>query len=155
MLKVVREANMTKVGNLINSKNGEVWSVHPDSSVFDAVKLMDEKGIGTVIVLVDGELAGIMSERDYARKVVLKDRSSRGTMVKDIMTRRVFHTLPEQSLEECMAVMTQHHIRHLPVMDQNRVVGMISIGDIVKNIIEAQQYQIEHLEHCITWGESY
>ena len=146
---------MTKVGNLINSKNGEVWSVHPDSSVFDAVKLMDEKGIGTVIVLVDGELAGIMSERDYARKVVLKDRSSRGTMVKDIMTRRVFHTLPEQSLEECMAVMTQHHIRHLPVMDQNRVVGMISIGDIVKNIIEAQQYQIEHLEHCITWGESY
>ena len=146
---------MTKVGNLINSKNGEIWSVHPDSSVFDAVKLMDEKGIGTVIVLVDGELAGIMSERDYARKVVLKDRSSRGTMVKDIMTRRVFHTLPEQSLEECMAVMTQHHIRHLPVMDQNRVVGMISIGDIVKNIIEAQQYQIEHLEHCITWGESY
>lgn len=146
---------MSKVLNLIGIKSTEIWSVHPDATVFDAIQLMDEKGIGAVVVLLNGQLVGIMSERDYARKVVLKDRLSRETLVKDIMTRRVFHTLPEQSIDDCMAIMTQHHIRHLPVVAENRVVGMISLGDMVKHIIAEQQHTIEHLEHCITWGESY
>lgn len=146
---------MSKVSNLIGIKSVKIWSIHPDATVFDAIKLMDEKGIGAVVVLLDDELVGIMSERDYARKVVLKDRLSRETLVKDIMTRRVFHTLPEQSIDDCMAIMTKHHIRHLPVVAENRVVGMISLGDMVKHIIADQQHTIEHLEHCITWGESY
>jgi CBS domain-containing protein len=108
-----------------------------------------------VVVLLNDELIGIMSERDYARKVVLKGLSSRETPVKDIMTRRVFHTAPEQSVDECMAVMTKNRIRHLPVMQDNRVIGMISIGDVVKDIIAEQQDKIEHLEQSITWSESY
>lgn len=116
---------------------------------------MEEKGIGAVIVLRDDELVGIMSERDYARKVILKDRASRDTKVKDIMTRRVFHTMLDHSIEHCMAVMTQHRIRHLPVVENKKVVGMISIGDVVKNIIAEQQDTIEHLEHCVSWSESY
>ena len=146
---------MTRVENLIGSKGGDIWSVQPDTTVFDAIKLMDEKGIGVVVVLLDGELIGIMSERDYARKVILKDRSSKETQVKEIMTRSVYHTFPEQSVDECMAVMTKHRIRHLPVMQDKQVIGMISIGDVVKDIIAEQQDKIEHLEHCITWGESY
>ncbi|MCW8827018.1 MAG: CBS domain-containing protein [Gammaproteobacteria bacterium] len=146
---------MTKVENLIGSKGGDIWGVQPDTSVFDAIKLMDDKGIGAVVVLLDGELIGIMSERDYARKVVLKDRLSKETLVKEIMTRSVYHTFPEQSVDECMAVMTKHRIRHLPVMQDGKVVGMISIGDVVKDIIAEQQDKIEHLEHCITWAESY
>ncbi len=146
---------MDTVKNMIADRDAKVWSIHPDASVFNAIKLMDEKKIGAVIVLLDGELVGILSERDYARKVILKDRSSRETMVKDIMTRRVFYTLLEQGIEECMATMTQHQIRHLPVMDEAKVIGMISIGDVVKYIITEQQYTIKHLEHCVSWGESY
>ncbi|MDH3353976.1 MAG: CBS domain-containing protein [Chromatiales bacterium] len=146
---------MSKIEQLINNKACDLWSVHPDTSVFEAIKLMDEKGIGALLVLLDGNLVGIFSERDYARKVILQDRSSRSTLVKEIMTRRVFHTFPEQSIEECMAIMTQHHIRHLPVVEDGQVIAMVSIGDLVKDIIKEQKYQIEHLEHCISWSESY
>ena len=146
---------MTKIKQLVKDRVGDVWSVSPDTSVFDAIKLMDSKGIGAVVVLRDDELVGILSERDYARKVVLKDRSSRSTKVKEIMTRRIFHTFAEQSIDECMAVMTEHRIRHLPVIENSRVIAMVSIGDIVKDIIKEQQHTIEHLEHCISWSESY
>lgn len=146
---------MVTVKDLIGGTMADVWSIHPDASVFEAIKIMEEKGIGAVIVLLDDELVGIMSERDYARKVILKDRASRDTKVKDIMTRRVFHTMLDQTIEHCMAVMTQHRIRHLPVVENKKVVGMISIGDVVKNIIADQQDTIEHLEHCVSWSESY
>jgi len=146
---------MTRIEKLIKNRVGEIWGIHPDATVYDAIRMMDEKGIGAVVVLLDGELIGIMSERDYARKVALKDRSSKETQVKEIMSRSVFHTFPEQSVDECMAVMTKHRIRHLPVLQDNKVIGMVTIGDLVKDIIAEQQDKIEHLEHCITWGESY
>ena len=116
---------------------------------------MDDKGVGALAVVQNDGLVGIISERDYARKVILKDRSSKETKVKEIMSTRVFHTFPEQKIEECMAVMTEHHIRHLPVIKDNKLVGMISLGDVVKEIISEQQFKIEQLEHTISWEESY
>ncbi len=146
---------MTNVGKLLEEKGSAVWHVTPDDTVFDAIKLMDEKGIGALAVLVDGTLAGIISERDYARKVILKGRSSKKTRVKDIMTRHIFYTFPEQDVEECLVVMSEHHIRHLPVMQNDKIIGMISLGDVVKDIIKEQKDKIAHLEHYITWEESY
>jgi len=116
---------------------------------------MDAKGIGALLVMHDGVLNGILSERDYARKVVLMGRSSRETQVKEIMTRQVYYTYPGQNTEECLVVMTEHHLRHLPVMQEERVIGMISMGDVVKDIIKEQQDRIAQLEHYISWEESY
>ncbi|HEB59497.1 MAG TPA: CBS domain-containing protein [Gammaproteobacteria bacterium] len=146
---------MATVESLLRKKGHDIWSISPDDSVFEAIRLMDEKGIGALAVVHDGALVGIISERDYARKVILKGRSSRDTPVRDIMTRKVFHTLADESVENCMLTMTKNHIRHLPVMDSDRLIGMISMGDVVKHIIEAQQDQIKHLEHCMIWEESY
>jgi len=116
---------------------------------------MDDKGVGALAVVSKGQLAGIISERDYARKVILKGRSSRETLVKEIMTTHVYHTIPEDEVESCMLVMTKHHIRHLPVLDDKVLVGMISLGDVVKEIIKQQQDKIKQLEHTVTWQESY
>lgn len=116
---------------------------------------MNEKSVGALPVVLDDKLVGILSERDYARKVILEDRSSKETQVKEIMTKRVFHTSPEQKVEECMAVMTEHHIRHLPVITDGKLSGMISVGDVVKYIISDQKFKIEQLEQTISWGESY
>ena len=146
---------MTTVEKLLEARKNEVWHIVPEASVYDAIKLMDEKSIGALAVVLDDELIGIISERDYARKVILKDRNSKDTKVKDIMTTRVFHTFPQQKIEECMAVMSEHHIRHLPVMENNKLVAMISIGDVVTEIISDQQFKIEQLEHTISWEESY
>lgn len=146
---------MTSVAELLKEKTAEVWSISPEQTVFDAIKMMDEKGVGALAVVSKGSLAGIVSERDYARKVILKGRSSRDTQVKEIMTTHVYHTVPEQEVEACMVVMSKHHIRHLPVLADKALVGMISLGDVVKEIIKQQKDKIKQLEHTVTWQESY
>ena len=146
---------MIDVATLLQSKPAEVWSISPADTVFAAIQLMDAKGIGALLVLQENELVGVLSERDYARKVILKGRASSETSVKEIMTRQVFYTYPEQNIEDCLIVMTERRIRHLPVMQAERVVGMISMGDVVKEIIKEQRDKIAQLEHYITWEESY
>ena len=127
-----------------------VETVAPSTSVFDAVKLMAEKNIGALLVLEQQKIVGIITERDYARKIVLMGRSSKETPVRDVMTFPVMYVRPDQSNEECMALMTDNRLRHLPVVDQGRLLGLISIGDLVKDIISEQKFIIEQLEHYIT-----
>jgi CBS domain-containing protein len=141
---------MVTVRQCLQSKGGEIWSVRPDVSVYQALEMMAEKDIGALLVLDGEKLVGIFSERDYARKVILQGKSSRDTWVSEIMTSRVVFVHLEQTIEECMALMTEKHIRHLPVLDGERLVGVISIGDVVKAIITEQQFVIEQLEHYIT-----
>ena len=141
---------MNKVSDLLMNKGKDVWSIGPDVFVFDAIKLMAEKGIGALVVMDDSKVIGIISERDYARKVILMGLSSRETQVKEIMTTRVVYANPEKSVEECMALMTDKHIRHLPIMEGEQLVGVISIGDLVKSIIAEQQFTIEQLEKYIS-----
>ncbi|MFQ5352281.1 MAG: CBS domain-containing protein [Candidatus Binatia bacterium] len=140
---------MKTVRQLLELKDGEIWSIGPEASVYAAIELMAEKRIGALMVLDQGRPLGIVSERDYARKVILKGRASENTRVDEIMTRRVFHARPEHTLDECMALMTDKNIRHLPVMDDERLLGMLSLGDLVKAIIAEQQFTIEELEHYI------
>lgn len=146
---------MSTIEKLIDINGSQVWTISPEDSVFNAIKEMNEHLVGALPVVVGEKLVGIISERDYARKVILKNRSSKDTLVKEIMTTRVFHTFPKQKIDECMAVMSEHHIRHLPVVVDGKLVGMISIGDVVKHIISEQQFKIEQLEHTISWSESY
>ena len=141
---------MKLAGQLVDSKGHDIYSIGPNSSVFDSIKLMAEKSVGALLVMKDGELKGIVTERDYARKVALKGRSSRDMKTKEIMTSRVAYVRPEQSVQECMALMTEKRIRHLPVVDGGQVLGIISIGDLVKSIIEEQQHVIEQLEQYIS-----
>lgn len=146
---------MKKVEKLLASKSHDLWHIGPEDSVYNAIKLMEDKEIGALAVLRNDTLIGIISERDYARKVILKNRSSKETKIKEIMTRQVYYTFPEQDIEECLAIMTRHHVRHLPVLQNSEIVGMISIGDVVREIISEQQFKIEHLEHTISWEEAY
>jgi CBS domain-containing protein len=141
---------MTRVRDILAVKGHDIWSVEPDTSVYDAIKLMADKGIGALLVLKDRQLVGIISERDYARKVILQGRASKTTPVSEIMTSRVIYAYPEQNIEECMALMTDKRIRHLPVLDQGQLIGVISIGDLVKSIIVEQKFIIEQLEKYIT-----
>lgn len=141
---------MTTVAQILKSKSDPaVYSTTPAASVFDAVRLMAEKNVGALLVLEGGTVAGMVTERDYARKVVLMARSSKDTPVRDIMTSPVVCVRPDQTSEECMALMTEKRLRHLPVMDQGRLVGLISIGDLVKDIISEQNFIIRQLEHYI------
>jgi len=140
---------MKRVKDILAVKGQDVWSIEPDASVYDAMKLMAEKEIGALMVMEGTKLVGLISERDYARKVILQGRASRTTQVKEIMTTRVVYTHPQQNIEECMAVMTEKRVRHLPVIDEERLVGVISIGDLVKSIISEQQFIIEQLERYI------
>jgi IMP dehydrogenase len=141
---------MTTVKQILDTKGYTVWSIQPQESVFAAIEQMAEKEVGALVVLEDDALVGIISERDYARKVILKGRSSHETTVQDIMTPHVIYVRLDQSIEECMALVTERRIRHLPVLDNRRVVGIISIGDLVKTIIAEQQFMIEQLEHYIS-----
>ena len=140
---------MKTVDNLLAKKGTEVWSIAPEASIYDAVSLMAEKGIGALLVMEGEQLRGIVSERDYARKVILAGKSSRETPVSDIMTSAVLCAKLEQTVEQCLALMTDKRIRHLPVAESGRVVGLVSIGDLVKEIIAEQQFIIEQLEHYI------
>jgi CBS domain-containing protein len=141
----------TTVAHLLAAKGRDVWSVRPDTTVYAALEEMSEKGVGALVVIDDdGRLAGIMSERDYARKVVLLDRVSKRTAVRDIMTEEVHTVVPDTTVAECMQTMTDRRIRHLPVLDAGLVVGVVSIGDIVKAVIHDQRFLIEQLEQYIT-----
>ena len=141
---------MKLVNQLLDSKGHDILSIAPSASVLDAITLMAEKGVGALIVM-DGEaMAGIVTERDYARKVILKGRSSDDTPVSDIMSTGVISTSPDQTVSSCMKVMTDKRIRHLPVVEGNKVTGLVSIGDLVKAIIADQKEEIEHLEQYIS-----
>ena len=141
---------MTSVAQLLKSKpNQEIFTVEAADSVYNAIKLMADKQIGALIVKENGAIAGIVTERDYARKVVLMDRSSKNTPVRDIMSSAVRFVRPDQTTDDCMALMTEKRMRHLPVIDGGKLVGMISIGDLVKNIISEQQFTIQQLEYYI------
>lgn len=140
---------MITVRQLLEGKGYDVWSITPDASVYDALALMADKGVGALLVLEGERLVGLISERDYARKVILKGKSSMETPVREIMTERVIWVGPEQTNEECMALMTAKHIRHLPVLVEDQVIGIISIGDVVKAIISEQEFLIEQLERYI------
>ena len=141
---------MNTLSQLLHGKGNEVWSMGPDATVYDAIHLMAEKGIGALVVLKDESLVGVISERDYARDVVLKDRSSKETLVKEIMSDKVVYADPHQTVDECLAVMTEKRIRHLPVMDGDQMLGLVSMGDLVKVIIAEQKLTIDQLERYIT-----
>jgi CBS domain-containing protein len=141
---------MKKVRDILEVKGRDVWSIGPDASVFDALKLMAEKDVGALVVLDGGNLVGIISERDYARKIALLGRASLTTQVKEIMTIGLVCVAPEQNVDECMALVTEKRIRHLPVLENGKLIGLISIGDLVKSIITEQQFIIEQLERYIT-----
>ncbi|MBS9716748.1 CBS domain-containing protein [Pseudohalocynthiibacter aestuariivivens] len=141
---------MVTVNQLLNEKGRNVLMVGPDDTVLDAISKMASNDVGSLVVLENGELVGIITERHYARNVFLKGRSSPKTTVGEIMSTRVVCVKPEQSVEECMAVMTENGVRHLPVLEENRVIGLISIGDLVKSIISDQKFVIEQLEHYIS-----
>jgi CBS domain-containing protein len=140
---------MTTVRHILEEKGHQVWSVRPGDKVYDAIKIMADKDVGSLVVLDDGKLVGMVTERHYARNVFLKGRASPQTRVDDIMERHVLCVEPNQSIEECMALMTAKRLRHLPVIEDNKVVGVVSIGDLVKSIISDREFVIEQLERYI------
>ena len=140
---------MTSVRQLLDRKGRQVFSIAPGTPVLDAIRTMAERHVGALLVMEGEKLSGIVSERDYARKVILMGRSSADTPVRDIMTAAVITVQPETPVEKCMQIMTERRVRHLPVIESGRVVGMISIGDLVKAVIAEQQQQIEQLESYI------
>lgn len=140
---------MKTVSQLLQDKGGSIWSVTPETSVFDALKLMAEKNVGALLVMGDGKLRGILSERDYARKVILLGKSSHEIAVREIMSDKVVCVGPEQTVDDCMALMSGKRIRHLPVLANGKVVGVLSIGDLVKAVIAMQQQTIQQLESYI------
>lgn len=150
-LSTTQGETMRTVHDILRTKGTTVWSVAPDTTVHDALRLMAEKNIGAVLVLDEGGcVVGLLSERDYARKVALEGRTAQDTLVRDIMSERVMGVRPEQTVEQCMAVMTDRRIRHLPVVDDDGLVGVISIGDVVKAVLTHQEFMIEQLENYIT-----
>ena len=141
---------MGKVRNILQSKNESIFTVGPDITVYRAIELMCQKNIGAIIIEDDGRLAGIFTERDYARKVVLKGRSSKDTLVAELMSRDPFTVNSDTSVDDCMALMNDKHIRHLPVVDKGTIMGVVSVGDIIRFMIDEQKTIIEHLENYIT-----
>ncbi len=140
---------MKTVNDLLDTKGRDIWAIAPDAPVFDAIKLMADHSIGAVLVMEGNRLAGILSERDYARKVILQNRASKDTPVRTIMTPKVVCAAGDHTIEQCMAVMTERKIRHLPVLDRDRVVGVVSIGDLVKARVAEQEHVIEELERYV------
>ncbi len=145
-----RNESMKTIRQLLEGKGHDVLSATPDTSVYEALEIMAEHNIGALLVLDGDNLVGIFSERDYARKVVLKGKSSRGTVLGETMSQKVACMRPDQTIEECMELMTDKRIRHLPVLENDQLVGVISIGDVVKAVISEQEFLIEQLENYIT-----
>ncbi len=144
---------MSTVRHILQGKTRqEICSITPQATVYAALELMAEKNIGALLVMEAGRLVGILSERDYARKIILQGRSSREALVAEVMTSQVFCVSPDYRLEDCMALMTDKRVRHLPVMEDDEVIGIVSIGDVVKTIIMEQEVTIQHLESYITTG---
>jgi CBS domain-containing protein len=141
---------METVRQLLEQKGHDVWSVAPDTSVYDAVKLMAAQNVGALVVLQEQRVVGVISEREYSRQVILKGRSSKTTAVREIMATPVLYARPDQTVEECMALMTDKRTRHLPVLDGDQLIGIVSIGDLVKAVIANQQFIIRQLENYIT-----
>ena len=141
---------MKRVRDVLQVKGSEVFTIEPDASVYDAIKIMADQRIGALVVLQGKHLVGLISETDYARKIVLQGRTSANTRVREIMTDRVLYVSPDQDISECMALMTEKRFRHLPVMDNDQLAGLISIGDLVKSIIDEQLFTIEQLERYIS-----
>ncbi len=141
---------MATVRQILDAKGHDVATIGPDATVYNAIKKLADENIGSLVVMDDGKIVGIVTERDYARNVILKGKKSPTTLVRDIMSTRVVSVGLEHSVEECMAVMTDKAIRHLPVLESKRLVGMVSIGDLVKSIIGDQKFIIEQLEHYIS-----
>jgi len=141
---------MKTVTQLLRAKGHEILSVSPELPVFEALQVMADRNVGALLVVEGGGLVGIFSERDYARKVILKGKTSKETPVREIMSSHVLYVRPQQTIEECMALMTDKRVRHLPVLDDEKLVGVISIGDVVKAIIAEQEFVIEQLQNYIT-----
>jgi CBS domain-containing protein len=138
------------VGSVLKQKGRELWFVTPDQTVYDAIEKMADKGVGALLVMTKEKLVGIISERDYTRKVILKGRSSKTTLVKEIMTSPVIFVASDTAVDECMVIITKNRIRHLPVMENERVLGVVSIGDLVKWVVSEQEETIEHLQNYIS-----
>jgi CBS domain-containing protein len=145
---------MITVRDILQRKGNQIWSVAPDSTVYDALTLMAEQNVGALLVLDGEKIVGVFSERDYARKIILKGKASKETSVDEIMTSEVTTVHPGQFVEECMALMTDKRIRHLPVLEGEKLAGLISIGDVVKAIISDREFIIKQLESYITGGPS-
>lgn len=141
---------MKSVRQILNNKGRTVWSISPNASVYSCIELMSEKGVGALAVTDNDRLVGIISERDYARKVILKGKASKQTPISEVMTTDVVTAAESMSVEDAMALMTERHIRHLPIVESGKLTGMISIGDLVKARLQDQQHMIEHLESYIT-----
>lgn len=137
------------VHQLLNKKGNEIHTVSPDATVFEAIELMSHHGVGALLVMEKNRLVGVISERDYTRKVILKGRSSESTLVQEIMTNKVVCLSPNNNIDECMVLMTENHIRHLPIIEKSEVVGVITIMDVIKNILSEKEFIIEQLEHYI------
>ncbi len=139
-----------QIRDILNHKGNSVWTIAPDATVFEAIQMMADKNIGALLVIEGEKLIGIISERDYTRKVILKGRASKETLVRDILSGKIIFVTPEHTVEECMRLMTEHRIRHLPVLDSARIAGVVSIGDLVNWIISAQNSAIHQLQTYIT-----
>ncbi len=140
---------MKNVHDVLKRKGDDIWSIRPVDTVFDAISMMADREVGALLVMIDDQLVGIISERDYARKVILEDKNSKQTRVSEIMTRKVITVTSEDHIEECVVLMKQHHIRHLPVIDAGIVAGVVSLRDLFTTIIDEQAFTIEQLEHYI------
>ncbi len=138
------------ISEILNQKGGAVWSVTPEATVLDAIKLMADKNVGALLVIKDNRLLGVLSERDYTRNVVLKGRSSKDTPVREIISGKVVSVSADHTVDECMRLMSEHRIRHLPVVEGGKILGVISIGDLVNSIISTQNAAIQQLETYIT-----
>jgi len=140
----------SRVGSVLERKKSRLWSITPDQTVYKAIERMADKGVGALLVISAEKLVGIVSERDYTRKVILKGKSSQATMVNEIMASPVIFVTPGQTVDECMGIMTRRHIRHLPVMGNGNVLGVVSIGDLVKWVVSEQEETIKHLQNYIS-----
>jgi CBS domain-containing protein len=140
---------LSYVRQLLKTKGNEIWSIAPQATVYEALQIMSEKDVGALLVVDKENLVGIFSERDYARKVILKERSSKDTTVGELMTREVLYIEPQSTVEDCMALMTAKRVRHLPVLENERLIGIVTIGDVVKQVISDQEFTIQQLERYI------